>query len=110
MVRTVPVFLHNDIKSALRKEMGMGKRVCRLDDLHAGQWGRIVEMHVAEETGQRLKDMGFVHGARIECVYGSPFGDPAAYFVKGTLIALRNSDAGKIGVEVEGGAEGNGIE
>ena len=90
--------------------MGMGEKICRLDELHAGQWGRIVEMHVAEDIGQRLKDMGFVQGGRIERVYGSPFGDPAAYFVKQTLIALRNGDAGKISVETEGGAEENGTE
>lgn len=78
----------------------MGKDVCGLNDLCAGQWGRIVEMHVPEEIGQRLKDMGFVQGVPIECAYGSPFGDPVAYFIKGTLIALRNEDAEKITVEI----------
>lgn len=79
----------------------MGKKVCRLDDLCAGQWGTIAEMHVPKDIRQRLKDMGFLRGTRIECVYSSPFGDPTAYFVKGTLIALRNGDAEKISVETE---------
>lgn len=79
----------------------MGERVCGLDSMYPGQRGRIVKVYVAEDIGQRLKDMGLVRGAEIECVYSSPFGDPVAYFVKGTLIALRSEDAKKIGVEFE---------
>lgn len=84
----------------------MEVRIGRLSSLHPGQRGRIAGMHVAEDIGQRLRDMGFVRGAVIECVYASPFGDPVAYFVKGTLIAVRNEDAEKIEVEVEGGGMG----
>lgn len=83
----------------------MGRERCRLASMHPGQQGWIAGMHVEENVGRRLKDMGFVRGARIECVYSSPFGDPVAYFVKGTLIAVRNKDAENIDVEV-GNVEG----
>ncbi len=85
----------------------MEVRIGRLSALRPGQRGRIAGMHVAENIGQRLRDMGFVRGAVIECVYASPFGDPVAYFVKGTLIAVRNEDAENIEVEVEGGGRGH---
>ena len=78
----------------------MEEKVCGLNELCTGQGGRIVGMYVPEEIGQRLRDMGFMQGVRIERVYGSPFGDPVAYFVKGTLIALRNRDAEMISVEL----------
>lgn len=80
----------------------MGGDVYRLDSMRPGERGRIVGMDVAGDVGQRLRDMGFVDGAGIECVYASPFGDPVAYFVKGTLIAVRNEDARKIGVKMAG--------
>ena len=79
----------------------MGEKICGLASMHPGQCGRIAGIHVKEDIGRRLKDMGFVHGAGIECVYAGPFGDPVAYFVKGTLIAVRNEDAEKIDVEIE---------
>lgn len=78
----------------------MGEKRCGLASMHPGEHGRIAGMHVAGDIGQRLKDMGFVRGAGIECVYASPFGDPVAYFVKGTLIAVRNEDAQKIEVKI----------
>ena len=94
------------IESGLRRGFDMGERICRLASMHPGQRGRIAGLHVAGDIGQRLRDMGFVRGAGIECVYASPFGDPVAYFVKGTLIAVRNGDAENIEVEVEDGGTG----
>lgn len=46
----------------------------------------------------RLTDLGIVPGTRIKAIGKSPLGDPAAYFVKGTVIALRNSDSKNITV------------
>ena len=85
----------------------MEECICRLTAMRPGQWGRIADMHVAEDIGQRLRDMGFVRGTGIEYAYASPFGDPVAYFVKGTLVAVRNEEAEKIDVTVEIG-EGSG--
>jgi len=75
-------------------------RISRLAALHPGEKGRIVGVYVRDGMGQRLKDMGFEPGVEIECVLESPFGDPAAYFIKGTLIAVRKEDAEKIEVEM----------
>lgn len=59
---------------------------------------------ISETTGnddlrRRLQDLGFVKGAIVECVLESPLGDPAAYYVKGSLIALRSEESSLILVE-----------
>ena len=41
---------------------------------------------------RRLQDMGLVRGTRVECLHRSPFGDPAAYLIRGAVIALRQED------------------
>ena len=42
---------------------------------------------------RRLQELGFVPGAQVECVGTSPLGDPRAYQLRGTVIALRRRDA-----------------
>ena len=45
---------------------------------------------------RRLLDLGFIPDTEIQCLYRSPLGDPTAYFVRGTVIALRQEDAEQI--------------
>lgn len=40
--------------------------------------------------------MGIVTGKGIKKLYSSPFGDPCAYLICGTLIAIRKIDAQNI--------------
>lgn len=47
----------------------------------------------------RLTALGLYPGAQISAVYSSIGGDPVAYFVQGSLIALRQCDADKIFIE-----------
>ena len=49
--------------------------------------------HPDEEMNRRLIDLGFYKGTVIKRVLTSPKGDPIAYRVRGTTIALRNNDA-----------------
>lgn len=44
----------------------------------------------------RLYDLGFTPGASVECLFAAPSGNPRAYLIRGTVIALRNSDAAAI--------------
>lgn len=41
----------------------------------------------------RLLDLGFAAGRTVDCLFSSPLGDPRAYRVLGTIIALRAKDA-----------------
>ena len=69
----------------------------KLSELEIGEEAVIVEM-LAEN--RRLKDMGLVEGTKTKCLLKSPLGDPAAYSVRGAVVAIRNDDACKIGIEV----------
>lgn len=59
----------------------------------------IKEIKTEGEMRRRMFDLGLVEGTRIQCAFAAPFGEPRAYLVRGTLIALRSEDAGKIEVK-----------
>ncbi len=42
---------------------------------------------------RRLLDLGMIPGTRVECLQKSPAGDPAAYLIRGAVIALRCEDS-----------------
>ena len=42
---------------------------------------------------RRLMDIGMIPGTKVECVQKSPLGDPVAYLVRGTVIAIRYEDS-----------------
>ena len=67
-----------------------------LHDLKKGDSLVIKEIKTGEKLRQRLLDIGFIPGTKVKYVRISPFGDPKAFLVRGTVIALRNSDSVKI--------------
>jgi len=44
----------------------------------------------------RLRDLGITEGEEVRCVMKSPLGEPHAYMIKGSVIALRQEDAGVV--------------
>ena len=68
----------------------------RLSELGVGQGGRVREIRAAGGIRRRLMDIGLLRGGRVECVGKSPAGDPAAYLIRGAVIAIRAQDAKKI--------------
>ena len=44
-------------------------------------------------------DIGMIEGTKVEKKYESYWNDPAAYYVRGAVIAIRKKDAQKIKVE-----------
>ncbi len=53
------------------------------------------------EKRQRLLDLGFIRGSEIKIQNISPLGDPTAYLIHNTLIALRKEDAQNIKIEIK---------
>jgi len=45
---------------------------------------------------RRLLDLGITTGAEITCLFEAPSGNPRAYLIRSTVIALRNQDARQI--------------
>ena len=71
----------------------------KLTQLTPAQTGTIYEIKNDCEIRRRLQDIGFVKGTKVRCMFSSPLGDPTAYRVKGTTVALRYEDASKILIE-----------
>ena len=74
-------------------------------ELSVGESGKIISVSPDFSLYTLLTDIGFTPTTEIECVLRSPLGDPTAYLLKGTVIALRREDAEKI--EIEGGTNGS---
>jgi DtxR family Mn-dependent transcriptional regulator len=74
-----------------------------LADLASGGSARVVRVAAACQGPQRrrLLDLGVVPGTVITVKFTSPDGDPAAYLIRGALIALRKAQARLIQVDLE---------
>lgn len=64
--------------------------------LTPGEYGIVKGIAEESKLRRRLLDLGLVPGTKVLCVIKSPLGDPAAFFVRGALIALRCEDSQNI--------------
>ncbi len=71
-----------------------------LNEVSPGAMCSVVNVLLEGETGQRLLDMGFVPGTQIKVVRNAPLRDPIDISIKGYMLALRRSEAGKIEVSL----------
>ena len=69
------------------------KELKTLDQLTVGECSTVKQIASSSDMRRRLRDIGLIEGTTVECVGKSPFGDPSAYFLRGTVIALRTRDA-----------------
>ena len=49
---------------------------------------------------RRILDLGIIQGTNIKPVLRSPLGDPTAYEVRGSIIAIREEDSKLISIEI----------
>ena len=64
-----------------------------------GEKGNVIKITSLNLDGvmrRRLLDLGFVAGALVEVVRKSPLGDPIAFRVSQTTIALRKEESSRI--------------
>lgn len=76
----------------------------QLTDLKTGQTATVSTLSAEGAIRRRLQDMGLIRGTRVECVGVSPLGDPAAYLIRGAVVALRSKDAAFVSIENASGA------
>jgi len=69
------------------------------DSIRINETVEILELD-SNDTGQRLGEMGFWPGKSIQLLISAPFGDPLAFRVDNTIIALRKEEAKLIRVKV----------
>ena len=67
-----------------------------LYDAQKGDRFLITSLEMVGVMRRRLLDLGFVPGAIVEVAMKSPLGDPVAYRVSQTSIALRKEEAQRI--------------
>lgn len=67
-----------------------------LNKLPLGYNGKVQELRSYGSERRRMLDLGLVRNTPVCPLFQSPSGDPIAYLIRGTVIALRNEDAQKI--------------
>ncbi|ATP39554.1 ferrous iron transport protein A [Solibacillus sp. R5-41] len=72
------------------------KNSITLLDLSPGEKMNITSLELENVMRRRLLDLGFVPGFIVEMIQYSPLGDPLAFRVSGTIIALRKEECVKI--------------
>ena len=71
-----------------------------LHELKLEKIGKIKDINCSDNIKRRLLDLGFVKETKVKPVLISPSGDPKAFDVRGTLIAIREEDTKKIEIEI----------
>lgn len=66
--------------------------------LKNGEQAYVASIGAAAALGRRLLDLGLIPGTAVTCLFRSPSGDPAAYLIRGAVIALRQKDAAEVWV------------
>ena len=93
-----PIVAGNITVLVLEKNDTQEENVARLSSLELEETAVIVGLskECRGESRRRLLDLGFVKGAKVGIDLLNPLGDPKAYSIKGTAIALRKDQAAKI--------------
>ncbi len=74
----------------------MMKEPFLLSSLGEGETGQVAGLSAAGSLRRRLLDIGLTEGTRVRCLLHSPFGDPAAYEIRGAVFALRQEDSRQV--------------
>ena len=74
----------------------MHESIIPLNRVPEGSIARVTGLFTTGAMRRRLQDIGLIEGPDIECLQKSPAGDPIAYYIRGTVIALRSEDSGNI--------------
>lgn len=76
----------------------MNQQIILLSEAGLEKKVRVVEIMATGELRRRFSDLGIIKDTVLEPIYVSPFGDPKAYLIRGTVIAIRKEEAEKIRV------------
>lgn len=68
--------------------------------LDIGQYAIVEKITIEPHIKRRLMDLGMLKGTKVECVGISPLGDPKAFLIRGSVIALRREESSKINISV----------
>jgi ferrous iron transport protein A len=72
-----------------------------LDQLHAGQSGRIASLSGSDALSQRLMEMGLFEGEPFEVIGFAPLGDPMEIRLRDYRLSLRKTEAARVLVTLD---------
>lgn len=76
------------------------RKIMRLTELARSQEARVVALHSTGLNRRRLMDLGILPGTAIRVELTNPLGDPTAYEIRGSVIALRREQAREIEIQL----------
>ncbi|MBE6765984.1 MAG: ferrous iron transport protein A [Ruminococcaceae bacterium] len=68
------------------------EKICSLCDINPGEKALVKHIGTHGAMRRRLQDIGLIPDTEVECVGRSPGKNPAAYLIRGAVIAIRNED------------------
>lgn len=64
-----------------------------------GSQCKVKKINLNKSEKERILDLGMIPGTNIKVLQKSPLGDPTAYLIRGSVIALRSEYTKKITIE-----------
>lgn len=74
------------------------KHIISLNDLSLNHYAKIENINCDGIDRRRFLDLGIIKGTKLKPILKSPSGDPIAYEIRKSVIAIRSEDAKKIKV------------
>lgn len=74
----------------------MEKLALKLTEINVGEKVQVMKLLSKGLSRQRMMDLGIIPSTIIYVLRQSPFGDPTAYLIRDTCIALREDEAKNI--------------
>ena len=98
-----PIVAGNITVTVLKKDIALDENITRLSALNENETAKIIGIsrEIRGDSRRRLLDLGFVKGAEVAVDLLNPLGEPKAFLIKETSIALRNNQASKILIKKE---------
>lgn len=72
-----------------------------LDKLDIDKCATLKSLNCKGDLRRRLLDLGLVNGTKIKAILKSPIGNPIAYEIRGSIIALRKEDSKLINISIK---------
>ena len=67
-----------------------------LNKIKPGEKAVVKELRTSGGMRRRFLDIGLIENTELECIGRSPGGDPAAYLIRGAVIAIRSEDGSSV--------------
>lgn len=71
-----------------------------LSQLREGESSTVTGLEIGGAMRYRLSELGFTDGSGVTCLQSNFSGNMTAYFIRGAVIALRQSETSRIKIAV----------